>query len=56
MNELKPCPFCGKQPTYWKWNYGAMVECHQEDHRVQCEAKTMDEAVGAWNQRAGDAE
>lgn len=40
--KVKRCPFCGKQPRYWEWNYGAMVECFQEDHRIQCEAKTLE--------------
>ena len=49
--KLKRCPFCGKQPRYWEWNYGAMVECFQDDHRIQCEAKTLEDAVEAWNKR-----
>lgn len=52
--KLKPCPFCGREPTYWHWNYGFMIECHQNDHRIQCEAKTQEEAIEAWNKREGE--
>lgn len=49
--ELKRCPFCGSLPTYWEWNYGAIVECWCADHRVQCEGKTLEEAIKAWERR-----
>ena len=50
--KLKPCPICGREPTYWHWNNGFMIECHQEDHRIQCESKiSMDYAAEAWNRR-----
>lgn len=52
-DKLKPCPFCGSKPRFWQWNYGAIVECWCIDHRIQCEAKTLEEAVKAWNRRIG---
>ena len=52
-DKLKPCPFCGSKPRFWRWNYGAIVECWCIDHRIQCEAKTLEEAVKAWNRRIG---
>ena len=53
MNEkLKPCPICGSEPRKWQFNKGAIIECHCIDHRVSCEAKTLEEAIGAWNRRA----
>lgn len=51
MIELKPCPFCGRKPIWWRWNHGCMVECYQKDHRVQCEAKDEESAAKAWNRR-----
>ena len=56
MNELKPCPICGRQPCDWIWNNGYMIECHQADHRVMCEAKCKEDAIKAWNRREGDPE
>lgn len=50
--EVKPCPICGSQPRYWEWNFGAIVECWCEGHRIQCEAKTLGDAIGEWNRRA----
>ena len=47
----KPCPICGSSPRHWAWNYGAIVECWCKDHRFQCEAKTLKDAVAAWNRR-----
>ena len=49
--ELKRCPVCGNLPRYWEWNYGAIVECWCADHRVQCEGKTLEEAIKAWERR-----
>lgn len=50
--ELKRCPICGSLPRYWQWNHGAIVECWCKDHRIQCEGKTLEEAVEAWERRA----
>ena len=49
--ELKRCPICGSLPRYWEWNYGAIVECWCQDHRIQCEGKTLEEAIKAWERR-----
>lgn len=49
--NVKPCPMCGSKPRTWNWNHGAMVECWCKDHHIQCEAKTLEEALKAWNRR-----
>lgn len=54
MSDLKPCPFCGSEPKKWEYNHGAIIECHQDKHRVQAHGKTLDEAVEEWNERAKD--
>lgn len=64
MNErdLKPCPFCGGTPTMRDVDIKALggtgycVECMNEDCMVNvCTRRfdTEDEAIEAWNQRAG---
>lgn len=50
--ELKRCPICGSLPRYWQWNHGAIVECWCKDHRIQCEGKTLEQAIEAWERRA----
>ena len=54
MNKPKvmPCPYCGSMPRAWQWNHGAMLECRQSGHLVQCEGKTLDEAKERWNGRS----
>ena len=52
--ELRRCPFCGSLPRYWQWNYGTIIECRCKDHIVQCQGKTLEEAVEAWERRADD--
>lgn len=50
--KLKPCPICGSKPRKWQFNKGAIIECYCIDHRVSCEAKTLEDAIEAWNRRA----
>ena len=58
MNELKPCPFCGKAAYVMKCKdkeFPWKVKCSN----INCGAHTvkwseMIGAVKAWNQRAGD--
>lgn len=55
-NILKSCPICGSEPRKWVFNNGAIIECHCIDHRVSCEAKTLEDAIKAWNRRAESEE
>ena len=55
MRELKPCPFCGGEAEIemddcWYWNYH--VFC-QECKIGTDYYNTADEAIEAWNRRAG---
>ena len=58
MRELKPCPFCGGEAEIemddcWYWNYH--VFC-QECKIGTDYYNTADEAIEAWNRRAGEQE
>lgn len=71
MTELKPCPFCGKEPTAFKDNYdriaimcencnlyfGIELECGEElVDGWRVRIKSVEEAVEMWNKRAGKKE
>ena len=55
MRELKPCPFCGGEAEIemddcWYWNYHVFCqECKIGTDYYD----TADEAIEAWNRRAG---
>ena len=53
MNELKPCPFCGKTPVIYRGTFS-------EKYRVRCEKGCgvetapfglKERAIEAWNRR-----
>ena len=66
MAELKPCPFCGRKPSKVHEHY--IVGTAKIYYSVSCKApmskcgikpstgfyKTQEEAIEAWNRRAGD--
>lgn len=57
--ELKPCPFCGGEAHIHR-AYGNAAHWYFTPHCPVCrfefahEYKTMQEAVAAWNRRAGE--
>lgn len=59
MNELKPCPFCGKKPIIETWpSCGRMymVKCNNPDCPVPLDGypsgHNPDVVKKAWNRRA----
>lgn len=59
MDELKPCPFCGRQPKikYATW-VGYSILCVNEDCGVMvttASVPTMELAIMAWNRRYNEA-
>lgn len=65
MNELKPCPFCGKdkavilkEPIFWEGNlngYQYQVVCDIQNEGCGASAgyrDTIKDAKNAWNRRA----
>jgi Lar family restriction alleviation protein len=62
MAELKPCPFCGGEPRIVSFKhtfsrflvYQVMCfACHTKP-KYFCRGRTEEEAIEAWNRRAGD--
>ena len=67
MNELKPCPFCGRKPSKVREHYvsgtaliyysveckAKLTKCFVKPQTIYC--KTKEEAIEAWNRRADDA-
>lgn len=57
--RIKPCPFCGKQPSVFRYNGGEMrIECVDPDCQasVRIEATNEQRAVNKWNTRAYEKE
>ncbi len=53
-DELKPCPWCGKQPVLYKNSAGfVVVECANLECQVVCSVteSTKPNAIAAWNTR-----
>lgn len=62
QNELKPCPFCGNQPNYFKVRDDRYVEGEQ-NWVVECKDmgcifgrsspdRSIDNLIANWNKRA----
>lgn len=66
MQELKPCPFCGRKPSRVREHYVVYttliyysVECKAPNTKCKVKPKTgffksEEEAIDAWNRRAND--
>ena len=55
--ELKPCPFCGQIPDWYKDNgYPFIIACYGDECEVRPEVSrfTEESAIAAWNKRAGE--
>ena len=56
MSELKPCPFCGKEPEIFDFKDGRfIVQCSNSDCDVYPYTsihRDRADAITAWNQRA----
>lgn len=61
MAELKPCPFCGKQPSSDKITIISTHGRKKEIEVVMCQCGgimlglSKEEAIEAWNRRVEDA-
>lgn len=58
MNELKPCPVCGRKPIIERWSSGRlmyMVKCNNPDCQVPLEGypsgHKLNEVKEIWNRR-----
>ena len=59
MNQLLPCPFCGKEPEIdgykikgiMHWNVSCMND-HCLVHVETDDFESEEESIGAWNKRA----
>ncbi len=57
MDNLKPCPFCGQQPTTYSSgsNHGVdnlWIVCANQACRIAAfQRNTAEEAIAAWNHR-----
>ncbi len=48
-DELKPCPFCGKEPNTFKYNGTLQAQC-QGDHK-ECAGSDVVAPIAMWNTR-----
>lgn len=58
-DDLKPCPFCGKEPKIFRLDLGTWIVGHFEclDMTVSTlEFREEENAIAAWNTRVGTAE
>lgn len=53
--ELKPCPFCGSQPSFESSDTGCVIKCVDDGcwlNQAEVFEWSDDEAVRCWNTRA----
>ncbi len=56
MEDIKPCPICGKLPNKTIYSHSVWYVCQEMgdyilNHRLQAAGKTEEEATDAWNRR-----
>ena len=55
LEELKPCPFCGKKAFLWPHHNGAKVSCENDcvsmPNRFDTAFASKEEAIKSWNRR-----
>ena len=58
MNELKPCPFCGRKPELRHDDDGfSYIVCANDNCYVRTDGHLNDNAaIKAWNRRVGENE
>lgn len=56
MPELKPCPFCGAKPMYYKSYSKVTIGCRSADCAVNptFSVKKSDKPIDKWNTRASE--
>ena len=56
MNELKPCPFCGRKPELRRDDDGfSYIVCANDNCYVRTDGHLNDNAaIKAWNRRVGE--
>ena len=56
MNELKPCPFCGRKPELRRDDAGcSYIVCANDNCYVRTDGHLNDNAaIKAWNKRVGE--
>ena len=65
MDDLKPCPFCGRRPTVFEYSKNDIGETYDSHVVVQCCAVVTQyvepvsaarrHAIATWNTRASEA-
>ena len=61
MEQLKPCPLCGRKPIIEHWSSGGkmyMVKCNNPNCPVPVTSyptgHNLDEVIAEWNRRIDD--
>lgn len=66
MDNVKPCPFCGKEPTFSTFPLTDIIKCENancyvkprigREHEFCKHAESIGWLIKAWNRRDGHAE
>ena len=62
MNGVKPCPFCGDEPTFSTFPYTDIIKCENQscyvkprisrEHELDKHAEPIGWLITAWNRRS----